>query len=68
VTQVPLEAPGLLRPFIELARHFREIHWPTVRARAALLACSGDEALHARIPGPPVVVVGALVLSPCSPR
>jgi high affinity sulfate transporter 1 len=64
VTQVPLEAPGLLRPFIELAGQFDEIHWPTVALALALLAVlRAMKRFTPRIPGPPVVVVGALVLS-----
>jgi sulfate permease, SulP family len=64
ITQVPLEAPGLLRPFIELARQFDEIHWPTVALALALLAVlRGMKRFTPGIPGPPVVVVGALVLS-----
>src|SRR5688572_13731072 len=64
VTQVPLEAPGLLRPFIELAGHFDQIHWPTVALALALLAVlRAMKRFTPRIPGPPVVVVGALALS-----
>ena len=64
VTQVPLEAPGLLRPFVELAEHFGRIHWPTVALALALLAAlRAMKRFTPRIPGPPVVVVGALVLS-----
>src|SRR5688572_6658772 len=38
VTQVPLDAPGLLRPFIELAGHWREIHWSSIALALGLLA------------------------------
>jgi len=64
VTQVPLEAPGLVRPFIELAGHFGEIHWASVALALGLLAVlRGMKRWTPRIPGPPVVVVGALALS-----
>ncbi|HEY6814686.1 MAG TPA: SulP family inorganic anion transporter [Croceibacterium sp.] len=64
VTQVPLEAPGLVRPFIELGRHFDQIHWWSVVLALGLLAIlRAMKRWTPRIPGPPVVVVGALVLS-----
>ena len=64
VTRVPLEAPGLLRPFLELAGHAGEIHWPTlVLALVLLAALRAMKRWTPRIPGPPVVVVGALALS-----
>jgi SulP family sulfate permease len=64
VTQVPLESPGLLRPFIELAGRADEIHWPSVALALALFATlRAMRQLTPRVPGPPVVVLGALVLS-----
>jgi high affinity sulfate transporter 1 len=64
VTKVPLESPGLLRPFIELGGHVREIHWPTVALALALLAAlRAMKRFTPGIPGPPVAVVGALALS-----
>jgi high affinity sulfate transporter 1 len=64
VTRVPLEAPGLLRPFVELAAKSGQIHWPSVALALALLAVlRAMKRLTPRIPGPPVVVVGALALS-----
>jgi high affinity sulfate transporter 1 len=64
VTQVPLEAPGLLRPFVELARHAGEIHWSSVVLALGLLAVlRAMKRWTPRFPGPPVVVVGALALS-----
>jgi high affinity sulfate transporter 1 len=64
VTQVPLEAPGLLRPFVELAAKAGEIHWSSVALALALLAILRTmKRWTSRIPGPPVVVVGALALS-----
>lgn len=64
VTRVPVEAPGLLRPFIELAGRLDEIHWPSVVLALALFATlRAMKLLTPRIPGPPVVVLGALALS-----
>jgi SulP family sulfate permease len=64
VTQVPLESPGLLRPFIELAGRAGEIHWPSVALALALFATlRAMRHLTPRIPGPPVIVLGALALS-----
>jgi high affinity sulfate transporter 1 len=64
VTQVPLQAPGLVRPFIELAGHFGKIHWSSVALAIGLLAVlRAIKRWTPRIPGPPVVVVGALALS-----
>jgi len=64
VTRVAFDAPGLLRPFFELAERFDQIHWPSVALALGLLAVlRAMKRFTPRIPGPPVVVVGALGLS-----
>jgi len=64
ITRVPIDEPGLLRPFIELAGHYSEIHWPSVALALALFAVlRAMKRFTPQFPGPPVVVVGALVLS-----
>lgn len=64
VTQVPLAAPGLVRPFVELAAHVGEIHWASVALALGLLAAlRAMKRWTPRIPGPPVVVLAALALS-----
>ncbi len=64
VTHVGLQAPGLLRPFIELVRRQAEIHWPSVALAIGLfLMLRAIKHFTPRIPGPAVVVVVALLLS-----
>lgn len=64
VTHVPLKEPGLLRPFIELARRQSEIHWPSVALAAGLfILLRVMKRVTPRIPGPAVAVAIALILS-----
>jgi len=64
VTHVAVKAPGLLRPFIELARRHAEIHWPSVALALGLfLLLRGMKRITPRIPGPAVAVAIALILS-----
>jgi high affinity sulfate transporter 1 len=64
VTHVGLQSPGLLRPFIELARRHMEIHWPSVALALGLfLLLRTIKRFMPRIPGPAVAVVIALLLS-----
>jgi len=64
VTHVAVKAPGLLRPFIELARRHAEIHWPSVAfALGLFLLLRGMKRVTPRIPGPAVAVAIALILS-----
>jgi len=64
VTHVAVKAPGLLRPFIELARRHAEIHWPSVALALGLfLLLRGMKRVTPRIPGPAVAVAIALILS-----
>jgi high affinity sulfate transporter 1 len=64
ITQVPLEATGPIRKFVELAARADEIHWSSVAFALALLAVlRAMKHFTPRFPGPPVVVLGALALS-----
>lgn len=64
ITQVALEATGPIRKFVELAERQREIHWSSVALALGLLGVlRAMKRFTPRIPGPPVVVIGALVLS-----
>jgi high affinity sulfate transporter 1 len=64
VTHVALKQPGLLRPFIELARRQSEIHWPSVALAAGLfILLRTMKRVTPRIPGPAVAVAIALILS-----
>jgi len=64
VTHVAVKAPGLLRPFIELARRHAEIHWPSVALALGLfLLLRAMKRVTPRIPGPAVAVAIALILS-----
>ena len=63
-TGVQIEADGLIRPFVELARKAGSIHWPSVALAFAMLAVlQGVKATRFPVPGPLVVVVLAVLLS-----
>ncbi len=63
-TGVQIEADGLIRPFVELARKAGSIHWPSVALAFAMLAVlQGVKAARFPVPGPLVVVVLAVLLS-----
>ena len=60
-TGVQIEADGLIRPFVELARKAGSIHWPSVALAFAMLAVlQGVKAARFPVPGPLVVVVLAV--------
>jgi len=64
VTRVDIHAPGIARPFIELARRAAEIHWPTLIMAAGLFALLRlFKRYSPRVPGPAVAVVLAILLS-----
>jgi len=64
VTRVDIHAPGIARPFIELARRAAEIHWPTLIMAAGLFALLRlFKRYIPRVPGPAVAVVLAILLS-----
>ena len=64
ITGVPLEADGLLAPFVELARNAGLIHWPSLALAAAMFAVLQlASALRLPVPGPVIVVVLAVALS-----
>ena len=63
-TGVHVAAPGLIRPFVELAQRAGEIHGLTVvLAVGFFLALLGLKLVAPRLPGPVIVVVGAILLS-----
>ena len=63
-TGVSVEAPGLLRPIVELMRRSAEIHWLTVALAIGLfLAMQALRVFAPRAPGAAIVVGVAILLS-----
>ena len=63
-TGVHIAASGLIRPFVELVQRGGEIHGLTVAlAVGFFLALLGLKLVAPRLPGPVIVVVGAILLS-----
>lgn len=63
-TGVAVDAPGLIWPIIELVRRGQEISWLTVAlAVGFLLVLQALKRIAPRVPGPVVVVIGAILLS-----
>ena len=63
-TGVRIEAPGLIRPIVELVHRSTEIHWLTAGlAVAFFVALQGLKSVAPRLPGAAIVVGAAILLS-----